>query len=139
MEGLSDRIAAVRIEVINQLLGVAQSRVDRCIQLKETLCQSNSHNARPEDCDAIVLGSFIRGLQELDVLLRRGNRIPLSIMRMSIEEFANKLNTMNMKSPHTQCSGSLLKQAVTETLRSIPDPVLDSHRRHMEAQSGRRQ
>ncbi|KAE9371890.1 hypothetical protein N431DRAFT_341880 [Stipitochalara longipes BDJ] len=135
-DGILDRIAAVRMEVITQLLGVAHARVEKCLQSKETLCRSDSYNARPEDCDAIVLGSFVRGLQELNVLPKMGNKIHTNIIRMSVEEFADKLSTMGIRSPHSQCAVSPLKEAIAEKLLRIPDPVLDSHRRHMKIQSG---
>jgi hypothetical protein len=124
------------MEVIKQLLGIAHSRVDQCLQTKETLCRSDSHNARPEDCDFIVLGSFIRGLQDLAVLPRHENKIHINILKMSVEELAHKLSTMRVKSPHSQCSVSPLRDIITERLREMPDPVLDSHRRHMKVQSG---
>jgi hypothetical protein len=131
-----DRIVEVRMGVMKQLLAVAHTKLNQYLQSKETLCRSDWHNARPEDCDVIMLGSFIRGLQSMDVLPQSGNKIHLNIIRMSIEEFAHKLIHMIVKSPHSQCSVSPLRAEILEALRAIPDPTLDSHRRHMEAQRG---
>ena len=139
MEGCSDSIAAVRTQVIRQLLSIAHARVDLCLESEASLCRSNRHNANPEDCDAMVMGSFVRGLQVLNVLPRNDKNIPLSIDSMSIEAFADKLNNMKLKSPHLQCTDSLLSEEIGEALRTIPDPVLDSHRRHMDVQRGEEQ
>ena len=125
------------MEVVNQLLEIAHAKIDKCLQSKESLCRSDAHNARTGDCDAMVLGSFIRALQELGVLPKvAANRMNIKILRISIEELAHKLSTLVIKSPRSQCSVSPLKEQIAEKLRSIPDPVLDSHRRHMKEQSG---
>jgi hypothetical protein len=125
------------MEVVNQLPEIAHAKINKCLQSKESLCRSDTHNARPGDCDAMVLGSFIRALQELGVLPKvAANRMNIKILRISIEELSHKLSTLAIKSPHSQCSVSPLKEQIAEKLRSIPDPVLDSHRRHMKEQSG---
>lgn len=84
----------------------------------------------------MVLGSFIRALQRLGVLPEvAAIRMKINILGISIEELAHKLSTLAIKSPHSLCSVSLIKEQIAEKLRSIPDPVLDSHRRHMKEQS----
>jgi hypothetical protein len=104
------------MEVVNQLLEIAHAKIDKCLQ-SESLCHSDAHNARPGDCDAMVLGSFIRALQELGVLPKvAANRMNIKILRISIEELAHKLSTLAIKSPHSQCSVSPLKEQIAEKL-----------------------
>jgi hypothetical protein len=85
----------------------------------------------------MVLGSFIRALQRLGVLPEvAANRMKINILSISIEELAHKLSTLAIKSPHSLCSVSPIKEQIAEKLRSMPDPVLDSHHQHMKVQSG---
>lgn len=127
----------VRKEVVNQLLEIAHAKFDKCLQSKESLCRLDAHNARPGNCDAMVLGSFIRALQRLGVLPEvAANTMKINILNISIEELAHKLSTLAIKSPHSLCSVSPIKEQIAEKLRSMPDPVLDSHRQHMKVQSG---
>jgi hypothetical protein len=120
--------------MINDLLERVLATVDKCLETSETICASDNANARADDCDAMVLGSFLRELQKLGVLPRSKNQIIHE--SMSVSEFAWKLRIMNIKSVHQQCRKAPFEQPgqIAFPIGSLPDPVLEAHRRHMKRQ-----
>jgi hypothetical protein len=113
------------------------ANVDKCLETRETICVSDTATARADDCDAMVLGSYLRELQKLSVLPRSKNQIIHE--SMSVFEFALKLGDMNIKSVHQQCRKPPFQRhrlgRVPLSKASVPDPVLEAHRRHMKRQS----
>jgi hypothetical protein len=121
--------------MINNRLERVLANVDKCLETRETICVSDTATARADDCDAMVLGSYLRELQKLSVLPRSKNQIIHE--SMSVFEFALKLGDMNIKSVHQQCRKAPFKRLGRAPLSkaSVPDPVLEAHRRHMKRQS----
>lgn len=122
--------------MINDQLERVHASVDKCLETKETMCASDSPNARADDCDAMVLGSFLRELQNLGVLPRSKNQIIHE--SMSLHEFTLKLLSMNIKGVHQQCRKGwktpFIRADLVQFPSSVPDPVLEAHRRHMKRQ-----
>jgi hypothetical protein len=120
--------------MINDQLERVHATVEKCLETRETMCASDTANARADDCDAMVLGSFLRELQKLGVLPRSKNQIIHE--SMSLSEFTQKLLSMNIKGVHQQCRKAPFERAdLVRFPKSVPDPVLEAHRRHMKRQS----
>ena len=118
--------------MMNDQLERVHATVDKCIETREFFCASKNFNARADDCNAMALDSFLQELQKLGVLPRSKNqKIHES---MSVSEFAQNLMSMNTKGVHPQCGKAPLERADLLGF-SMPDPVLDAHRRHMKRQS----
>ena len=120
--------------MINDRIERILATVDKCLETSETLCASDSPTARADDCDAMVLGSYLRELQKLSVLPRSKNqKIHES---MSVSEFARKLRSMDIKGPHQQCRKALFERLGRGRFQifTVTDPVLEDHRRHMKRQ-----
>lgn len=89
-----------------------------------------------KECDAIVYGSLLRGLQELDLWPRK----PADTIKISVNELASQLqslyNYVYPRSGHDSCNLAFrLRDQIASTLSSVPNPVLASHRRHMRIQA----
>jgi hypothetical protein len=120
--------------MINDQLERVHATVDKCLETRETMCVSDNAKARADDCDAMVLGSFLRELQQLGVLPRSKNQIIYE--SMSLSEFTQELWSMNIKGVHQLCMKAPFKGAdLVRFPKSVPDPVLEAHRRHMKRQS----
>lgn len=96
-------------------------------------CQPSSQKA----CNALMCGSLVIGLQELGLWPQNS---PDDI-NLSVQDLASKLASLviwtypaNNCTNHYNCGSASLSDRVTSTLQSIPDPVLESHRRHVQAQ-----
>ncbi|MCJ1368297.1 hypothetical protein MMC16_007439 [Acarospora aff. strigata] len=132
-----ESILDIRQATVKALLNVLYDYVDRFESNKETICRENS-----KECDALVYGSLLRGLQEADLWPRKSSKT----VHISVQELASKLNSLNIfiypqdrrrhsSSSHYNCNWAERKDLVANTLSSIPDPVLESHSRHMQIQS----
>ncbi len=127
----ADHLLKVRKAILNDRLEHVLATVDKCLETRETMCVSDNATARADDCDAMVLGSFLRELQKLGVLPRSQNQKIYE--SMSVSEFDRKLTSMDIKAVHLQCRmGPLERYNVPQA--SIPEPVPEAHHRHMKAQ-----
>jgi hypothetical protein len=120
--------------MINDRIERVLGTVDKCLETSETLCVSDNASARADDCDAMVLGSYLRELQKLGVLPRSKNwQIHES---MSVSDLAHVLRSMNIRGPHQQCRKALFERIGLVGFRifTVLDPVLEAHRRHMKRQ-----
>ena len=138
-----ENISAVRQATIDKLLDIPYAHVDRYENANDIICRRKS---RQKDCDALVYGSLIRGLQIAGLWPRKK---PEEI-HISIDQLASTLDSLEIfvlpdidsgyrhdyrtNHNHASCSVHNFKQQVHTALSGIPYPVLDSHYRHMEAQ-----
>lgn len=91
------------------------------------------------ECDAMVYGTLLRGLQELDLWPRK----PADIIKISVHKLALQLQSLvifvypaNDFSDHFSCNFvNSFKDRIALKLRSIHNAVLASHRRHMRIQA----
>ncbi|PMD29930.1 hypothetical protein L207DRAFT_592981 [Hyaloscypha variabilis F] len=126
-------ILQVRTEVVDLILETAYNRVDLYLHLGESLCDSDKHNARSEECGAIILGSLLRGLQKLGILPKTAaNKANTKTDHMSVDELMEGLNNIRIKSLHSMCSDyTPFSIDIEDYLPAFGGLVLESHRRHM--------
>ena len=134
MYDLADSIAECRTALLSNLLEMCRDLVSKLIMRKGNFCKY--HN---KDCDAHTLGSLMVGLGCLNWW-----PIPISTaeMAMSVNDLSEKLRSISVpvfvgnssKQPHDQCSRKIVL-SVKEALEASPFKLLDSHRRHLDAQS----
>ncbi|KAL7269957.1 hypothetical protein RUND412_007345 [Rhizina undulata] len=135
--GILERILQVREETINNLLELPYSRLDKYESTIASICRQPGNK---EGCDAAVYGSIARGVQKAGLWPRKR----AGEIHMSATELAAKVGDIQVHYPtykssysyenHYSCSTHNFMELVTKTLSAIPSPVLESHRRHMEAQ-----
>lgn len=116
--------------MIDGLLEIARARVDKCLESKATLCNSELAGARADDCDALILGSFLRGLQKLEILPRcQSPNIQKTVSQLLVD-----LLGIEIKAVHQQCKYVPGTTAIHAGYSKCPNPTLDCHLRHKEVQ-----
>lgn len=125
---------AIREDTIKGLLKLTYDYLDLFLGGNEGVCcQSSSKKA----CDALKCGSLVIGLDELGLWPQKSP----DTIELSVQGLASKLNSLviwkypaNNCTDHYNCGSVALFDQIASILSSIPDPVLESHRRHMRAQ-----
>lgn len=134
-----ESILDIRHLCIYKLLDIPYSKIDEFGQLDRvsgSVCRYNSLA-----CDAMTYGSLALGLYRIGLWPRK---TPEEI-HLSVKELGENLRSLSTfyylddysrygRHAHQSCSSRHFKTEISEVLSHIPDPVLDSHRRHMETQ-----
>ena len=134
----------MRNETIDKLLSIPYSKIEKYDASIDTLCSTSPNNSKESlACDAIIYGSYTRGLQKIGLWPRKN----IEDIHISIQELASMLSRIEIYqyaeynsygydygNKHT-CSPGDIKKEVSSQLKNIADPVLESHRRHMAAQN----
>ncbi|KAE9371891.1 hypothetical protein N431DRAFT_377959 [Stipitochalara longipes BDJ] len=142
--GIIERILEVRNETIGKLLSIPYSKIEKYDASIDTLCSASPDDPKESSaCDAIIYGSYTRGLQKIGLWPRKN----IEDIHISIQELASMLSSIEIyqyavhnsygygyEDKHT-CSPGDIKKEVSSQLKNIADPVLESHRRHMAAQN----
>ncbi|KAF8861610.1 hypothetical protein BDZ45DRAFT_249394 [Acephala macrosclerotiorum] len=129
-------ILQTRTEMIQQLLGIPYGYIDHFNHGRSRLCRLES-----QTCDSIIYGSLYLQLGSLGLLPKKtaGEYQP------SLEQLATDLTAVVVDSlpniisaegqDHSGCTVLSFKDAVDKIMSSIPSPVLDCHRKHIEKRS----
>jgi hypothetical protein len=89
------------------------------------------------ECDALVHGSLIRGLQRQNLISESSITITGSVNNLSVALQSIKIfrwESSRSGSHHSDCSELGLDIKVDSIISNISNPVHDSHRAHMAAQ-----
>lgn len=120
----------IRSTTIKGLLKVAYDHFDMFLMGDEGVsCHS-------EECAATVCGSLVIGLHAISLWPQKS----ADTINISVQDLASKLDSLRIwKHPenrgyHYECGELGLSGQIASMLSSIPDPVLESHRRHMRIQ-----
>jgi hypothetical protein len=129
-----ESILAIRHDVIDKLLNIYYSRIDSFRLLDNINATACSDDSQQKKCDAIIYGSLVLGLQRIGLWPRKSaDKIHSSINQLDMTLGSLQIFIIE---GHQDCSPRHFKKEMAELTNpnEIPDPVLDSHRRHMEAQ-----
>lgn len=129
-----ENMMRIRRATIKDLLKVTYDYFDLLFREGASVCcQPNSNIA----CDALMCGSLIIGLQRLGLWPQKS----FDTIGLSIQDLSSKLDSLmiwtypaNNFANHYNCGSTGLDDRINATLHSIPDPVLEIHRRHMRSQ-----
>jgi hypothetical protein len=134
----TDQIRSQRLKVVQNLINIPYKLVDKFESTRSTLCRQNSYKV---ECDAMIYGSLVRGLQ---VALLWPRKKPQDITR-SVRELVSDLRLISifkyplgehdhnghLTEPHENCAVANFNEEIQSVLKSIPSPVSESHRTHM--------
>lgn len=127
---------SIRHDTIDELLKLPYEYIDLFDRSMDSVCVQVYFS---RECDAMVYGSLLRGLQEFDLWPRKS----ADTIKISVDALALQLQSLGIFvypaddfSDHFSCNlVNSLRDRVASTLSSIPNPVLTSHRRHMQIQA----
>jgi hypothetical protein len=124
----------VRGKVIDRLLNALYEIIDTLAINNMSLCLEVLGHT---DCEALILGSLIQNLHKNGLWPRKDPKT----IHMSVGELSNTLRNMAIRSanssyPGYKCGKTAFKDMIQRQLDVIPNPILGSHLRHMEAQNG---
>ncbi|KAK0637570.1 hypothetical protein DIS24_g10694 [Lasiodiplodia hormozganensis] len=142
--GLLDSIIRLRTKTISDMLDLLYGCViayQTAYENKEQagICQAGGNIYRKKSCDALVYGSLMISMQ----------CVGLSLARPSAESVTWSVNTLREKllqiaiemldgggvEDHTYCNfQSELRRSINKIWRTMPSPVLEDHRMHMQRQ-----
>ncbi|KAI9764503.1 MAG: hypothetical protein M1839_005892 [Geoglossum umbratile] len=145
--GIIESILSIRHRVVTQLVDITDDYVTHFLENSEAHCQQPKHQ---RECDALVIGSLILWLRDLNLWPEKDR----NTNEMSIRTFSQTLKSLETyrwpasvdvpfalggyHPSHIGCNFIPQYQAAIHTvLISIPTPVLESHRRHMQIQKNR--
>lgn len=136
-----ENIIAIRQKAISDLLQAYYELVDKftiAFRSGRTICQGRDSKS---ECDAMAFGSLTLPLRSTGLSLEKAKAADLN---WSLNEFSAKLQGVKVFCYHSRagsfssCSNSslgvTLQQSVQQVLQSLPSPLLNSHRRHLNRQ-----
>ncbi|CZR54653.1 uncharacterized protein PAC_04537 [Phialocephala subalpina] len=127
------QILSLRLAALEKLLDIVYRRVRGFADNKEIHCPREGVDKNRKACDAIIYGSLIRGLELVDLQSTRD----LQDIKFSINQVSSKIKNLEIHSLnpfHESCFERDFEVQVDSVLSNLGNPVLDSHRRHMEEQ-----
>lgn len=127
-----EHMMIIRLITIKGLLKVAYDHFDIFLMGDKSVC---CHTVNSKECDAIVCGSLVIGLHAIGLWPQKS----ADTINISARDLASKLDSLRIwKYPtlkyHYRCSELGLRDQIASMLSSISNPVLESHRRHMQIQ-----
>lgn len=132
----SESILSVRHETIHELLKLPYDYIDLFHRSTVSVCCQQYFR---KECDAMVYGSLLKSLQELDLWPRKSAdniKMSVDLLASRIESLGIYVYPMNDFSDHFNCNlVPRFRDRIPSLLASIPNPVLASHRRHMRIQA----
>ncbi|CZR64656.1 uncharacterized protein PAC_14554 [Phialocephala subalpina] len=132
-EKITSRIFQTRTDMIQQLLDIPYGYIERFDNENSRLCKLKS-----ESCDAIIYGSLCLKLGPFGLWPKKTaekyqpslNRLAADISTVVASSLPNILRAEGQD--HSGCMVPSFKDAVDKIMFSIPSPVLDCHRNHIE-------
>ena len=136
-----ESILSIRLATIGNLLTMIYDYVDSFANNKKTVCRQKPY---ADQCDTLVYGSILRGLHALDLWPRRS----FDTINISLQGLVTQLQSLKIftypgdrdaygyqrSNSHHSCDWQEKNNVIAVTLSSMPNPVLESHHRHMQIQ-----
>ena len=140
---MTANIANIRSIVFENLLKLVYSYIDRFLTDDNHACKAESYNTK--ECDSIVLGSLLKGLQKLKLFPERPTPASLTC---SVKSFVLDLTNLEIFTypevrdrrrslgSHEVCNISVeIRQSAESIVEDMPSPLLESHREHLRIQN----
>lgn len=124
---------SIRQATINDFLKLVYDCFDLFLRENKSVCCQTNYT---KECDAITCGSLVIGLHAIGLWPQKS----ADTINISVRDLASKLGSLRILKyydrnyEHNHCGLVRLSGKIASTLSSIPDPVLESHRRHMRIQ-----
>ncbi|CZR64692.1 uncharacterized protein PAC_14591 [Phialocephala subalpina] len=137
-EGIIESITAIREKAIKQILELPHNFATKFMkesQLEYKCKVSTEDPSLRHSCDSLTYGSMITRLNDDRFWQTSPNDVVDSVQELAytVKCLHRNMNTLN--DDHEQCRIPSFTAEVDAILKNLPDPVLDSHRRHMEGRA----